>query len=137
MKFIFTTVTLFISLHLFAQQSNITGTIRAGGEVTGAIVTLIKAADSSVVKTNLCEANGSFVFSNVMAGSYLLSISHVGYIRFYTKPFTVATNQQLPLEAISLVAALTITSYFGFVLVDTGFFICIDIQYIVGHDQWL
>ena len=73
MKFILTTVTVFMSLTLFSQQSSITGTIRAGGEVTGAIITLIKAADSSVVKTNLCEANGSFVFSNVMTGSYLLS----------------------------------------------------------------
>ena len=105
MKFIFTSITLFISLHLFAQQSTITGNIKAGGEVTGAIVSLIKAADSSVVKTNLCEANGSFVFSNVMAGSYLLSISHVGYVRFYTKPFPVEPNQKLQLEPISLLAA--------------------------------
>ena len=105
MKFILTTFTLIISLHLSAQQSTITGTIRAGGEVTGAIVTLIKAADSSVVKTNLCEANGSFVLSNVMAGSYLLNISHVGYNRFYTKPFTLGANQQLQFETITLQAA--------------------------------
>ena len=92
-------------MHLFAQQSNITGTINAGGEVTGAIVSLIKAADSSVVKTNLCEANGSFVLSNVIAGSYLLNISHVGYNRFYSKPFTVGANQQLQFETIMLQAA--------------------------------
>jgi hypothetical protein len=105
MKFILTTFTFIISLHLFAQQSNITGTINAGGEVTGAIVSLIKAADSSVVKTNLCEANGSFVLSNVIAGSYLLNISHVGYNRFYSKPFTVGANQQLQFETIMLQAA--------------------------------
>ena len=105
MKFILTTVTLFISLHLFAQQSIITGTIRAGGEVAGAIITLIKAADSSVVKTNLCEANGIFMFSNVLAGSYLLSVSHMGYTRFYSKPFTIGANQQLQVETISLLAA--------------------------------
>ncbi len=105
MKFTLTTVTLFISLHLFAQQSAITGSIRAGGEITGAIVSLIKSADSSVVKTNLCEANGSFGFSNLMAGNYLLSISHVGYVRFYTKPFTIGANQQLQFEPISLLAA--------------------------------
>jgi hypothetical protein len=61
MKFILTTLTLLISLHLFAQQSTITGTIKASSEVTGAIVTLIKSADSGVVITSLCEANGSFV----------------------------------------------------------------------------
>lgn len=105
MKFILTTVTVFISLSLFAQQSSITGTIRAGGEVTGAIVTLIKSADSSVVKTSLCEANGSFVLSSLMAGSYLLNISHVGYMRFYTKPFTLGANQQLQFETISLQVA--------------------------------
>lgn len=105
MKFILTTLTLFISLHLFAQQSTITGTIRAGEEVIGAIVTLTKSSDSGVVKTSLCEANGSFILSNLMAGSYLLSISHVGYIRFYTKSFTLGANQQLQLETIALQAA--------------------------------
>jgi iron complex outermembrane recepter protein len=105
MKRILSIITIFISSNLFAQQSVITGTVNAEGEVSGAIITLLKSIDSSVVKTTLCEANGNYTLSNLKAGSYLLSISHVGYIRFYTKAFAIVANQQLQLEPISLLAA--------------------------------
>ena len=75
MKGILSIITIFISSNLFAQQSVITGTVKAEGEVSGAIVTLLKSSDSSVVKTTLCEANGNYTLSNLKDGSYLLSIS--------------------------------------------------------------
>jgi len=104
MKRIISIITIFISSNLFAQQSVITGTVNAEGEVSGAIVTLLKSTDSSVVKTTLCEANGNYTLSNLKAGSYLLSISHVGYIQFFTKTFSLEVGQQLQFEKISLLA---------------------------------
>jgi hypothetical protein len=104
MNRILSIITIFISSNLFAQQSVITGTVNAEGEASGAIVTLLKSTDSSVVKTTLCEANGNYILSNLKAGSYLLSISHVGYIQFFTKTFSLGVGQQLQFEKISLVA---------------------------------
>jgi iron complex outermembrane receptor protein len=97
-------ITIFISSNLFSQQSVITGTVNAEGEVSGAIVTLLKSIDSSVVKTTLCEANGNYILSNLKDGSYLLSISHIGYIQFFTKTFSLGIGQQLQFEKISLLA---------------------------------
>lgn len=105
MKLILSIFTIFISSNLFAQQSVITGSVRAEGEVSGAIITLLKSTDSSVVKTALCEANGNFTLSNLAAGKYLLSISHVGYSQYFTRSFVVADGQQLELEKISLLSA--------------------------------
>ena len=104
MNRILSIITIFISSNLFAQQSVITGTVNAEGEVSGAIVTLLKSTDSSVVKTSLCEGNGNYTLSNLKAGSYLLSISHVGYIQYYTKTFSLGAGQQLQFEKISLLA---------------------------------
>ena len=104
MKRILSIITIFISSNLFAQQSVITGTVNAEGEVSGAIVTLLKSTDSSVVKTTLCEGNGNYTLSNLKAGSYLLSISHVGYIQYFTKTFSLVAGQQLQFEKISLLA---------------------------------
>ena len=104
MNRILSIITIFISSNLFAQQSVITGTVNAEGEVSGAIVTLLKSTDSSVVKTTLCETNGNYTLSNLKAGSYLLSISHVGYIQFFTKTFSLGVGQQLQFEKISLLA---------------------------------
>jgi hypothetical protein len=104
MNRILSIITIFISSNLFAQQSVITGTVNAEGEASGAIVTLLKSTDSSVVKTTLCEANGNYTLSNLKAGSYLLSISHIGYIQFFTKTFSLEVGQQLQFEKISLLA---------------------------------
>jgi len=65
MNRILSIITIFISSNLFAQQSVITGTVNAEGEVSGAIVTLLKSTDSSVVKTTLCEGNGNYTLSNL------------------------------------------------------------------------
>ena len=105
MKIFLSIFAIFISLNLFAQQSSITGTVSGGGEISGAIVTLLKSSDSSVIKTTLSEANGNFTLSNLMAGNYLLSISHVGYIQYYTNTFSLGVSQQLQFEKISLLAA--------------------------------
>ncbi len=96
---------VFFSLNLFAQQSVITGSVKGDGDVSGAIVSLIKSIDSSVVKTTLCEANGEFTISNPAAGKYLLYISHIGYRPFYTNSFSISDGQQLQMEKIMLLAA--------------------------------
>jgi len=102
MKFIFFITTLFFSANIFSQQSQIAGNIKAGADVTGAIVSLLKVTDSSLVKTTLCEADGSFALMNVDAGNYLLSIVRAGYMRFYTNAFSVNPGQKLQLPTITL-----------------------------------
>lgn len=105
MKPILSIFSFFISLNLFAQQAVITGSVRGEGEISGAIVSLLKSADSSVVKTTLCEANGNFSLSNLTAGKYLLNISHVGYLPYFTHSFAIADGVTLQLDKITLLAA--------------------------------
>jgi hypothetical protein len=103
-KLIFFFFSLFVSIHLFAQQT-ITGTVQAEGELSGAIITLLNANDSSLVKTTLCEPNGNFVISNLKAGRYILNISHIGFIPYFSSLIELNNNHQVQLDKIVLLSS--------------------------------
>jgi iron complex outermembrane receptor protein len=54
-----------------------------------ATVSLIRAADSTVVKGALSNDNGVYTFDNIRSGKYLVKASVVGYQKAVTTPFTV------------------------------------------------
>lgn len=75
------------------QQTKVTGIIHdfSNNPVAGATVTLLKAADSSVVKFAAAGKEGGFVFEAVPGGRYLVSVSSAAHQPAQTAVFE--TNQ--------------------------------------------
>ncbi|HEY8929354.1 MAG TPA: outer membrane beta-barrel family protein [Mucilaginibacter sp.] len=79
----------------WAQPSKIAGRINGsliddkGKPMDYATVTLLKAADSSVVKGTLSNDAGSYSFDHVTPGTYIIKATVVGYEKAATKPFSV------------------------------------------------
>ena len=59
-----------------------------------ATVSLLNSTDSTVVKGTLTSDNGSFVFKEVKAGSYLIAVYVVGYKKTFKGPYAVTTAQK-------------------------------------------
>jgi outer membrane receptor protein involved in Fe transport len=57
-----------------------------------ATVSLIKAADSTLVKGALSNDNGVYTFDHITAGKYLVRATVVGYQKAVSTPFTVTEN---------------------------------------------
>ncbi|HEX6333402.1 MAG TPA: carboxypeptidase-like regulatory domain-containing protein, partial [Flavisolibacter sp.] len=66
-----------IAFAAFAQVSGVAKDAQ-GQPLKGATVSLMKAADSSIVKLAATKEDGSYTFPSVAEGSYLVSISHIG-----------------------------------------------------------
>jgi iron complex outermembrane receptor protein len=83
---------LLMGISLGAQAQTITGTVKeAGGSpLNGATVTLYRAKDTSVVKLSLTREGGTYLFSEVPAGSYRVGVSFVGYQAALSAPFEAA-----------------------------------------------
>ncbi|WP_223284706.1 TonB-dependent receptor [Hymenobacter qilianensis] len=81
-------------------QSRVSGTVRSADAGTGieyATVTLHRAADSAMVKTEFSDAQGAFRFEQATQGRYLVSAAQVGFVRTWSGPFEVTTqNYTLP-----------------------------------------
>ncbi len=82
-------------------------------EIAGATVTLLKSRDSSVVASTVSGSKGSFVFSDLIMGVYLVRITSTGYEGIQQKvalqasnakeiPFTL-TKQATELEGVTVV----------------------------------
>jgi len=90
----------------FAQGLTIAGKIRdaAGLPVEAATVSLLNAADTSLVKIELSDEHGRFEFSSIKAGKFLLGVSVLGYEKFLGNPMEVsesAPNIELPALTLS------------------------------------
>ncbi|MGY2133600.1 outer membrane beta-barrel protein [Hymenobacter sp. HD11105] len=87
------------SFEAFAQ-GRVSGTVRSGDAGTAieyATVTLHRAADSAMVKTEFSDAQGAFRFEQAVPGRYLVSAAQVGFVRAWSGPFEVgAADQTLP-----------------------------------------
>ncbi len=79
--FLLTTVLAFT--HLQAQQSSIKGSVIDTTSkliLTNAVITLLSAADTSLVKFTRAAADGSFNIKNLTAGKYVIMVSYPGYV---------------------------------------------------------
>lgn len=87
--------------------SKITGQIKdeAGKPVAAATVTLLKAADSSLVKVAVSEAGGNYEFTGMAQGNYLVSVSSVGFAKAYGSRFSYTGTENLTVPMISLTAS--------------------------------
>jgi len=88
----------------FAQNGlKITGSINGtdGKPVDGATIYLLKASDSTVVKTALSNADGSYILAGLKTGSYKLSVVMIGFANYKSAEFQVA-DQDMTLPGIVL-----------------------------------
>ncbi|WP_082116104.1 TonB-dependent receptor [Hymenobacter terrenus] len=100
-------INLLISLGAHAQTvANVSGSVRsgAGAPVEFATVTLHRAADSVVVKTEFSDAQGAFRMEQSAGGRYRISASQVGYVRYWSEPF------ELPAAGLVMPALVLQTS---------------------------
>lgn len=79
---IFTSAILLLAISAHAQQS-VTGIVKDdGGTMSAVTVSLLNAADSSWVQSQLSDENGGFSFKDVKEGQYLLDARLLGYERY-------------------------------------------------------
>ncbi|HUC81254.1 MAG TPA: TonB-dependent receptor [Flavisolibacter sp.] len=109
MKQLFTLAILFTAFGFAAnaQKGKISGSVTDGTQKTveSATVSLLKAADSSVVKFTVASKTGGFGFEEIGFGKYLVSVSAVGHQKRFSPAFELsATNSDVKLGALELVA---------------------------------
>ena len=81
-QFIFISCLLLVSYVGFAQNLTIQGSLKdsiANRALNSATVSLVYAKDSSLVSFSRTNEDGVFNFKNLTPGSYLISVSYVGY----------------------------------------------------------
>ncbi|UOG76646.1 TonB-dependent receptor [Hymenobacter tibetensis] len=97
--FFASTTLLFPSMAAAQTPAAVSGTVQeaSGKPVAFATLTLHRASDSVVVKSDFSDDNGGFRLAPVAAGRYLVLASQVGFVRRWSAPFEVATTAvQLP-----------------------------------------
>ena len=84
------------------QDGKITGAVKddTGKGAAAATVSLLKAADSALVKMAVSDPAGAFEFSNINEGTYLLSVTGVGFSKTLSKPFAYNGVQSVNVPAI-------------------------------------
>jgi len=84
-------------------QFNVKGTItsKVNQAAPYATIALIASKDSSVIKGGLSDESGAFVIENIAAGTYLLNVQYVGYVKKWIPVF--ALNDSLPLVDIGTI----------------------------------
>ncbi|WP_026994474.1 outer membrane beta-barrel protein [Flectobacillus major] len=104
--FIYTILIIFSLANNKAQaQGRITGQITDDKSkiVEFATITLLQAKDSSLVKGALADVNGTFEFEKIKYGTYVISISQLGYKKLYTPSFILSSeNQHIKLNKLVL-----------------------------------
>jgi iron complex outermembrane recepter protein len=93
-----------------AQQTNgkVSGQVIDGTQkaIESATITLLRSKDSSVAKMTASGKEGRFQFENVLEGSYMLSITAVGYQKIFSNIFELnAANSSITLKIIELYTA--------------------------------
>lgn len=96
----------FVSVAVQAQQlaqATISGQVRdaAGKPAPFATVLLVRAADSTLVKGAVADAEGRYVLETAKNGTFRVTVTQVGYQKAYSQPFAVTPDriayEQLPI----------------------------------------
>ncbi|MFN8319866.1 MAG: TonB-dependent receptor [Saprospiraceae bacterium] len=98
-------LTLFCAFALFPVFSqNISGLLRDenGNALEYVAVTLYQSADSMLVKGEVTDDQGSFVFNNVEPGSYYLECSFIGFDNYKSEAIQILNGKNVDLATITL-----------------------------------
>lgn len=76
-----TAVLCLASARLQAQTFSITGQVKdkTGAAIAAATVSLLKASDSSWIKSELTGDNGNYTLQDIHAGNYIIAVTLLGY----------------------------------------------------------
>jgi iron complex outermembrane receptor protein len=89
----------------FSQTASISGKVTddKSEPLTGSVIELRNAADSSLAKVNVADANGLFSFENVKAGKYFIKTSLVGFASHKGEVFTYdgTSSREFPVIKMS------------------------------------
>ncbi len=109
MKHIFTSIytlllVLTCTVTAFAQTSKITGSLKDGAAtpVEFATVSLLRAADSAIVKGAVSNENGNYIFDNIAKGNYVIKATSVGYNAGKSAAFSVDGTGAVTVASITL-----------------------------------
>ena len=95
----------FSSLVSFAQHpGKIMGSVQdeTGKPIVSATASLLNKANSALVKVAITDKDGKYEFVNLKDGSYLISVSYVGYEKLNSDPVEVAAGKTSEVSVISL-----------------------------------
>ncbi len=93
LKLLITSLLFIAAIPAQSQIGKITGSVNNHKEMSGAIVSLLKGKDSSLLKTSFIEEDGSFNFEKLVDGNYFIKITHTSFETYYSSLITI-TNQQ-------------------------------------------
>ncbi len=99
---------LMTTTQIFAQsRSTVDGSVKDnnGKALESVTVSLLKAKDSSLVKTDITDGNGQFELSASADGKFLLSYAIVGYEKKFSTHFDLQGGQPFHSGAVNLTLA--------------------------------
>lgn len=100
----------------FSQNISLIGSVAdgSGQALEGATVSLLKSADSSLVKVELSDASGRFEFAEAKSGAYRLSVTMLGFEKHFSEEIAVAGQPvalpQVRLRENAALAEVTVTA---------------------------
>ena len=99
-----------ISCALFAQSGNITGQIltQDGKAADFVNVLLLQSSDSSLVKMELSEENGSYEFRSLDGGEYFIKVTGISYSDYSTASFSLANKERKVMPVITMEVMATV-----------------------------
>ncbi|MEN9685563.1 MAG: hypothetical protein RLZZ28_1349, partial [Bacteroidota bacterium] len=89
----------------FSQaRSAISGNVKdnAGKGLQAVTVSLLQSKDSSLVKSDVTDANGQYQFTVTKTGKFFLSYTIIGFEKNYSAAFELQNGQNYDAAAISL-----------------------------------
>lgn len=103
---------LLISFAATAVTAQSTGTIKGavkeGDKVlASATVSLLQAKDSSLVKVALSNKEGSYEFTSMKEGDYLIAFTSSGLSKAFSNVFTLAANEMVVVPTVTLLPAVS------------------------------
>ncbi|NOQ72826.1 MAG: outer membrane beta-barrel protein [Crocinitomix sp.] len=97
MKFIIFLISLVLTTSTIAQATiDISGSIVAQDQkgIDLAMVSLFKANDSTLLKTEFTDEDGTYLISNIAAGAYIIRIKQAGYLN-YSQEIDINSSETL------------------------------------------
>ncbi len=91
---ILTAVVLIAAMAGQAQDGKITGRVEdpSKNALEAFTATLVRAKDSGMVKVELSDKTGSFQFTKVQNGTYLISLTGAGYTKRFSSPINISSE---------------------------------------------
>ncbi|MCB0685405.1 MAG: TonB-dependent receptor [Saprospiraceae bacterium] len=105
MKHIFTHLLVLSYFLTFGKNDpTISGTVLddQGQGIPYATILLQKSMDSSMVKADISDDHGDYIFLNVSAGNYFIEVSYIGFSSVQTEPFDFDGRGILNIPSITL-----------------------------------